>query len=1686
MKVKNNVYKIFSIIFIFTICIIANLFYNKIYAIDLTSNYYNIDVNNKIISRLGPKSSVEIFKKATNIKSGELKIYKDKTLQQEITTGYVGTGMVATDEEGKDIYEISVIGDLDGDGIASQVEITHIIRNLTGLKGYDLEGLQKISADINGDGAVNQIDVTKYINYLVYGELDIKRPEPDFDLVAPEVNLVVQNKTTSTITVKASATDDKEMPDPFVYVYYIKEAGQPDSAYQHKKSGTEDTFTFTRLKMNKSYTIKVETADAAGNKGVKEITVKTEGNGDILEGTVQIGSPEWEDGKASVTVTTDTDLDIEYQINDGEWIKLPEGQNTITDLNNGDIVNVRVTDGTNTGGIATVKIEDKQPPTLDLTLGEPTKSKIQATVSNARDEQTGIETPISYRYYIKKASENDSSYELKETSTSTNYMFTELLQNTEYSIKVEVTDKAGNIGKVIKTATTKSLPSLDDIIEVKDPVWNDGEASVEIIIDRDKLDEDDKVYIKVNDDEWIELPEGQDTIPGLKDGDEVHIKVTDGTNESEEIVIIIKDKISPTLDLELGEITTSKIQATVSNAKDEQTGLETPVKYKYYIKKTSESDDNYELKATTEETTYTFTDLIQQTDYTVKVEILDKAGNVGKAIKTGTTTGIPSGVGAFNEGKIQFGTPNWSAGKASIKVFKTVDYQFQYQINSTTGEWITVDNNSLIDDTFAYQDTFEKRTAVMVCKSMTIQNLNHKDIVYVRLTDGINSGDYATITITDAIAPTVTLQIGEKTKASIQVTANATDEQTGISPNATYKFSIKETNQPDSSYQVKQNTTSNTYNFTNLTKDVNYTIKVEVEDIAKNIGSVTKEETTLGIPAGSESGAIVFGNVTWNAKKASIGISTTTEYQIEYQVGGTTGEWVKVSEGLKNTTVTGLNHNDVIYARLTDGNTSGDYARKVIQDTIKPQIEAEITETTTSSAKMTAMAVDAETGISPDAKYNFYKKESSKSDTWYELVQDTTSKECTFTELKQNTSYTLKVEVSDIAGNTASLTKQVTTGEVPNGKDESGASTGAIQFENPVWSAGKASVVIKTNTDFQIEYKVNGTTGEWTKASKEEKRVTVTNLNHNDDIYARLTDGTNTGDWATVKVADTVNPTLTLDLQPSASKIIATASATDNESGISNTATYKFSIKETSKADSTYQVKQNTTDRTCTITGLQQNISYTVKVEISDIAGNPGSITKSVTTSGIPAGSENGAIQFGSPSWSGGKASIVVSTTTSYQIQYQLGGVDGNWTSVPVGQNSVTIPNLNHGTVIYARLADGDSVGNYTSTTIEDSDNPTATINMSATSVNMNQTLKATVVLQDNQSGINIASCKWVFNNTSDDIGTNASSYTGTFSSATQDINLNTSVDGTFYLHVLAVDNSGKAVETKSSAIKIIDERKVYKLGQYVKYNVSYTDMYTDYNFTETDGWRVLDPEGTDDNGNPVVKLISTGIPLNFYYGNDGNVLPSWTDQSPMGTDWVFAGDYAEKFYSSGDLDNHNLRLAGGLYYNFAKVGISKYSATRTTTYAYMKNINGQTSSTPGNIFLMGINGGATKVQALTLTELNEARNKKAGSKYYGLTPKETNFGMNLTSVNDAATGLFNLADLGKFNYTEDIYPGDVYPGNENYMGYFLASPHENASTGFYGVRPDGSINIAGARFYRGLRVVVCIPADTILEKVSN
>ena len=106
-----------------------------------------------------------------------------------------------------------------------------------------------------------------------------------------------------------------------------------------------------------------------------------------------------------------------------------------------------------------------------------------------------------------------------------------------------------------------------------------------------------------------------------------------------------------------------------------------------------------------------------------------------------------------------------------------------------------------------------------------------------------------------------------------------------------------------------------------------------------------------------------------------------------------------------------------------------------------------------------------------------------------------------------------------------------------------------------------------------------------------------------------------------------------------------------------------------------------------------------------------------------------------------------------------------------------------------------------------------AIISFNTTSLTEGESVIATVTQSDNLSGVDIKNCRYVFTASNTTIGTNdISKYTGgSFQKATEEkITLNCSQAGTYYLHVLTVDNSGNKRETISSQGVFVKAKPLY------------------------------------------------------------------------------------------------------------------------------------------------------------------------------------------------------------------------------------------------------------------------------------
>ena len=250
---------------------------------------------------------------------------------------------------------------------------------------------------------------------------------------------------------------------------------------------------------------------------------------------------------------------------------------------------------------------------------------------------------------------------------------------------------------------------------------------------------------------------------------------------------------------------------------------------------------------------------------------------------------------------------------------------------------------------------------------------------------------------------------------------------------------------------------------------------------------------------------------------------------------------------------------------------------------------------------------------------------------------------------------------------------------------------------------------------------------------------------------------------------------------------------------------FKYSIK---KQGEEYGAAEEKSETRHVFSGLTQGGIYTIKVEATK-DGEQQTVEKTVQVGEIPLAIDGDVI------WTGnGQASVRIYTEEEgYQIEWQKNGIsEGSWTREASGVKEKTITGLVNGDIIYARLYDGTSSGKYANIEVRDDIVPTATIKLSGTAVEIGKPLTAEVVQTDNESGININQTKWVLNTEAGNIGIEASKYTGgTFTKTSETITIPTTTGGTYYLHVLTVDNAGNKKEIISEKIEITSVPNYWK-----------------------------------------------------------------------------------------------------------------------------------------------------------------------------------------------------------------------------------------------------------------------------------
>ena len=282
-----------------------------------------------------------------------------------------------------------------------------------------------------------------------------------------------------------------------------------------------------------------------------------------------------------------------------------------------------------------------------------------------------------------------------------------------------------------------------------------------------------------------------------------------------------------------------------------------------------------------------------------------------------------------------------------------------------------------------------------------------------------------------------------------------------------------------------------------------------------------------------------------------------------------------------------------------------------------------------------------------------------------------------------------------------------------------------------------------------------------------------------------------------------------------------------------------------------------------------------------------------------------GAVQLSIQKWESGTAIVVITTSeTGFTLQYQIDAVeDDGWTDITSGN---TVSGLRLGQTIYARLFNGTEGSKTADITITDLTKPSAQISLSGTSVETTGSVTATVTFIDNESGLNITGSKWVYNTNAGAIGEDAGSYANSFTNNNnpQTITLSTITAGTYYLHVLTVDNAGNKIETISDAITV-------KAG-----------LVADGSYNESKG--VNTPK------------LGSGMTAIKWNGS------SWVETTGSDSDWY---DYSAKKWANAKTADGSMWVWIPRYaYSITSAGYHKSTATEISI-EFMKGTRNETTS---------------------------------------------------------------------------------------------------------------------------------------------
>jgi len=377
----------------------------------------------------------------------------------------------------------------------------------------------------------------------------------------------------------------------------------------------------------------------------------------------------------------------------------PDGSKEVV-TDNGFVANI----SQNEDGKIEIIVNGKEinlPPKISNINVSSTSNSISIEVETKRSEDA------TYIYYYRENAVGE--YKKLDENKNNTYIIENIFQDKKYDIKVEVKNENGTIEKEITVSTGKVPVGAITIDNIE---WNSTSHKATVTITTSetayKLQ-----YAISKDGPWNEIESGAKTSEyELKTT--IYARLFDGTNESKTYASMqITEKIPPEIKINKEGATTNSITVSVS-ASDKESGISANPTYSYYIKKSADSKYPSSASYTGTDINKSFTGLIQNTNYDIKVVTSDNANNLGEYIITIKTEKIPDSTISFNKS-------SWSNGKATVTLSTSYgSAKIQYQIGSKTGNWTSATENGA---------------------KIVTSAISSGQIVYARMWDGTNGSN---------------------------------------------------------------------------------------------------------------------------------------------------------------------------------------------------------------------------------------------------------------------------------------------------------------------------------------------------------------------------------------------------------------------------------------------------------------------------------------------------------------------------------------------------------------------------------------------------------------------------------------------------------------------------------------------------------------------------------------------------------------------------------------------------------------------------------------------------------------------------------------------------------------------------------------------------------------------------------